>query len=68
MENPLIPQIGSRNNFIINMPTTQEKKEKNKVPLNLHKEIVTVLLVMNLFLPEERNKEAITVFRGSLEK
>ena len=32
------------------------------------KEIITVLPVMTLFLPEERRKRVMTVFRGEFQK
>ena len=47
---------------------SQEKKEKRNIPMNLQKEIITVLLVMTLFLHAERNKEVMTISRGSSEK
>ena len=63
-KNPLIPQIGSRNNFIINGLASREKKEKKNILLNLQKEIITVLLVMIFFLHVERNREMMTISRG----
>ena len=45
-----------------------EEKQKKKVPLKQLKEIIKVLLVMTHFLPGERGKEVMTVFRGSFEK
>ena len=67
-ENPLIPQTSSRNNFIINGPASQEKKENKNIPLNLQKEIITVFLVMTLFLHAKRNWEMMTISRESSEK
>ena len=67
-KNPLIPQIGSRNNFIINEKATCEKKENKNIPLNLQKEIITVFLVMILFLHGERNWEMMTIFKESFKK
>ena len=63
MKNPLISQIGSRKNFIINGLEAQEKKEKKRIPLNLQKEISKVLLLMILFLHAERNREMMTISR-----
>ena len=67
MENPLIPQIGSRRNLIINRLVAQEKKGKRHTPLDFQKNIIIVLPVLTLFLHAERNKEAMTILRGSLE-
>ena len=57
--------VGLRNNFTINGPTAQEKKENKNIPLNLLKEIIIVLLVMILFLLAERNREMMTISRES---
>ena len=62
------PQIGPKENLTINGPATQEKRKKKKLHLKLRKEIMIALPMMTLFLHAERNKEAMTVFRGSLEK
>ena len=67
-ENPLIPQIGSRNNFIINGLVAWEKKENKNIPLSLQKEIITIFLVMIPFLPVERNWEMMTILSESSEK
>ena len=64
----LSPQIDPKENLNINGPAAQEKKKKKNVPLKHRKEIITVLLVRTLFILVERNKEAMTDFRGNLEK
>ena len=56
----------SKKNLNIDGQAAQEREKKRNVPLKHRKEIITVLQVMTLFLLEERNKEAMTVFRGSL--
>ena len=62
----------SRNRFkkdlIINGPAAQEKKEKRNIPLNLQKENITILPMKTLFLHVERNKEVMTISRGSSER
>ena len=58
------PQIVPKENRTINEPATQEKEKKRNIPMKHRKEIITVLPVMTLFLPKERNKEAMIVFRG----
>ena len=57
-----------KGNVTTNGTEAQEKKKKRNVPLKLWKEIIIVLPVMALFLLAERNKEAMTVFTGDLEK
>ena len=58
----------TKGNVTINGPEAQEKKKKRNVPLKHQKEIIIVLLVTTLFLHEERNKEAMTIFTRNLEK
>ena len=66
--NPLIPQIGSRKNFIINEKAAWEKKENKNIPLNLQKDNITVFLVMILFIHGEINWEMMTIFKESFKK
>ena len=47
---------------------SQEKNKKRNIPLRHQNEIFIVLSVMTLFLLEERNKELMTLLRGSFEK
>ena len=64
-EKPLISQIGSRRNLIINELVAQENKGNIYTPLNPHKKVITALQVITLFLNAEINKEAMTILRKS---
>ena len=57
-----------KGNVTINGPEAQEKNKKRNVPLKLWKEIIIVLPVMNLLYHVEKNKEAMTIFRGGVQK
>ena len=67
-ESLLSPQPDPKENLTINGPSLEEKEKTRNVPLKHRKEIITVLPVMTLFLHAEINKEAMTVFKGDLEK